>query len=365
MSFQWSCLEDRLYVTNTTKLINELEPGNYALRWDNTLKTFYLAKRGPFELPDKLYGDFSSIERYLSAFHAFDHNVGILLNGLKGTGKTLFAKKLCIESNLPVILIENEEEILEFSNKFLDFFNNPLLNECIVFIDEFEKKFCKDDEDQEILLSLYDGTSSNKLLFLMTTNEANDISKYFTNRLGRIRYRKTYESLPPEVIEAVIEDLLENQTYKGSVIEVIKDYIATYDVLINIIKECNLFNKPAYELVSELNLKKEYKFYYLESNSDKYKLTHPFKLELTLRNESMHFNRAYYPFRFSCSDGPIDVIVRSEDVEVLYDEDLEPYFYIGILHKEGQAITPKDKRYKTLPPSEKVRINVSSFPFLF
>jgi len=58
-----------------------------------------------------------------------EKNLGVIFNGLKGTGKTLSAKLLCNALNLPVVIVQHPYEGLV---NFLQ----SLCFECIVFIDE-------------------------------------------------------------------------------------------------------------------------------------------------------------------------------------------------------------------------------------
>ena len=76
-------------------------------------------------------------------------NLGIIFNGIKGTGKTISAKLLCNAIGLPVVIVQNNcDGLLPFLQS-LNF-------ECVVFIDEAEKTF-KKGEDDDILLRLIDG----------------------------------------------------------------------------------------------------------------------------------------------------------------------------------------------------------------
>ena len=72
-----------------------------------------------------------------------EKNLGVIFNGLKGTGKTLSAKLLCNALDLPVVIVQYPYEGLV---NFLQ----SLCFECIVFIDEAEKTFKKGE-----MLTLY------------------------------------------------------------------------------------------------------------------------------------------------------------------------------------------------------------------
>jgi hypothetical protein len=92
-----------------------------------------LTRTKDLSLPNKLYGDLSIVDKWIKSFNTFDKNLGILLSGLKGSGKTIYAKKFCIDSKRPVILI-NEPISGENFNRILvpvvdSETDEPILNE--------------------------------------------------------------------------------------------------------------------------------------------------------------------------------------------------------------------------------------------
>lgn len=61
-------------------------------------------------------------------------NLGVIFNGLKGTGKTIASKILSNRMNLPVVIIPSAMDNLQSFIQSLNF-------ECVVLIDEAEKTF--------------------------------------------------------------------------------------------------------------------------------------------------------------------------------------------------------------------------------
>lgn len=246
----------RFEITDVTATHSTLPTGNYMLKKDLRTGEFYLMQKESFPMPEKVYGDHSVVQRWLQSWkHNSSKNLGILLTGLKGTGKTITAQKFCMESNLPVIIINEPFEGVEF----IDFITNPKLGQCIVFIDEFEKIYHR--ENQYDMLSLMDGNYNTKLIFLLTVNEEN-ISDYLINRLNRIKYRKTYGDLEDDVIEEVINDMLVNKEHRSSIYTFFERVnMCTFDLLTNLIKEMNLFDQDAIVCGGHLNIKPEMKSY--------------------------------------------------------------------------------------------------------
>ena len=110
-----------------------------------------------------------------------EKNLGVIFNGIKGTGKTLSAKLLCNALGLPVLIVQSPYEGLV---NFLQ----SLCFECVVFIDEAEKTF-KMGEDDDVLLRLIDGVyNQTRKLYILTTNQLT-LNDNLLGRPGRIRYR--------------------------------------------------------------------------------------------------------------------------------------------------------------------------------
>ncbi len=247
---------DHFNFAEITDSYSKLPVGNYLLCFNETSGQYYLKKQEAFSIPSKIYGDYSYIKRWKTSFETTEKNLGVLLSGYKGSGKTLIARKFCADMNVPVIFITQSFK----GPAFEDFITNPLLKNSIILIDEFEKVYSNDsyEEYQESLLSIMDGIYNTHLLFLLTVNDVKDVNDKLKNRLGRVKYNKAFFSLPEDVISEVIEDLLEDATKKESILNVL-EYIPTisFDILTNIIKDMNLFNEPAEEVVKHLNLVKE------------------------------------------------------------------------------------------------------------
>lgn len=72
---------------------------------------FYLEKHADIEInEDKIYGvHMEKVNKVLNAFPNFNKNLGVILSGAKGIGKSLFSKILAVEAvkkGLPVIIVD-------------------------------------------------------------------------------------------------------------------------------------------------------------------------------------------------------------------------------------------------------------------
>lgn len=265
--------------------------GVYQLCLDPRNGQYFLSEVQKFTLPKKLYGNYDIIDRWKKSYeHNTEKNLGILLSGLKGSGKTLLAKKFCMDMNLPTIVVNEGYSGTEFIN----FLTNPALGKYILYIDEFEKiypdRYNDNEKNPSDLLSIMDGTYDTNIIFLYTINKFN-ISEYLINRLNRIKYRIHYENLDESVIDEVIEDLLINKKNKGSIYSLF-DLIGmcTYDLLINIIKEMNLFNDNALAAAKHLNLKLEPQEYSINVYYNKQKIKYFDNIILYPEDEDRVYN---------------------------------------------------------------------------
>lgn len=173
-------------------------------------------------------------------FQKSGKNLGVIFNGLKGTGKTIAAKQLCNRLGLPTIVVSKPVDgLLEFIQA-LNF-------EAAVLIDEAEKTF---DEESEILLKMIDGVYNHRRkLYILTTNELT-LDDNLIGRPGRIRYVKQFGNLELDVINEVIEDTLEDKSLADGLIRLVNSLeISTIDILKSLIEECNITGR-----IPDLNL---------------------------------------------------------------------------------------------------------------
>ena len=157
--------------------------------------------------------------------------LGVIFNGLKGTGKTIAAKLLCNRIGLPVIVISKPiDGMLEFIQS--------LHFESVILIDEAEKTF---NEEQEVLLKMIDGVYNDmRKLYILTTNKLS-IDENLLGRPGRIRYIKEFSNLSVKAVNDVIDDNLKDISLKEGVLKVVDSLeISTIDILKAIIDECNI-----------------------------------------------------------------------------------------------------------------------------
>ena len=225
-----------------------LPKGTYYVRCSPQIG-YYLEQIEDFKLPNKIYGSTEVVNRWLTSYHANQRNTGVILTGIKGSGKTLLSKKCAVDSGLPIIIIDKPYNDADF----ISFITNSELGDICIFIDEFEKVYDERGSENAIL-TILDGAFNTHNLFIFTCNLMHT-NEYLTNRPSRIRYRSHFESLPEDIINDVIEDLLQHKEYADSIRTVLSAIgVVTFDLLITLIKEVDLFNEPANVIAPYLNI---------------------------------------------------------------------------------------------------------------
>lgn len=241
MNSVWSKSGSSYRLSEISHQQQTLPAGVYRLEFNEAFGFFHLDHvQDKFSFPYKIYGvETEFIQRVKKSWDNTVGNMGVLLNGLKGTGKTVTAELICNELKLPVILIQKHYGGLVT-------FLNSIQQDVIVFIDEYEKVYNKYDNS---LLSVMDGVfrTDSRKMFLLTTNELT-IEKNMLQRPSRIRYIKSYTDLTLDVIMEVVDDKLLHKHHRDVTIKMISELpIITMDLVKSVIEEVNIHNEdPAF-----------------------------------------------------------------------------------------------------------------------
>lgn len=284
----------------------------YELKLDQFKHEFFLERLfHKFILPEKIYDlEKDLIFRVQNTFNKYNKNFGILLKGTKGTGKTIAAKIISNQLELPVILITTG--YTDMGN-----FINSINQDVIVLFDEFEKMyrlFDYEDESEENapnlanLMTLMDGvfTSDYKRLFILTTNKEY-IPDAMIARPSRIRYIKDFTDLSSATVASILNDVVTNKTLIPGLINMIKRLeIITIDIVKSMAEEANLYNTADPEFFSIFNVKKIESYYQIsQKTGEKIKI-------ISERIDSKHLRIGY---DISTDDGSYVGAIKYVDFE--------------------------------------------------
>lgn len=161
----------------------------YNLKWDRCNGVSYFEEDGSLSLPAKVYrtkSDDIFIKRVNTYFQKTSKlSTGVMLSGIKGTGKTVMAKVIAKNSNLPIIVVDEDYP----TGRINDFFRKFETPVTIIF-DEVDKHW-----DTENLLGWLDGVQTNaKKLVLFTCNNEDRVNDYLKDRCSRVRYIRHFEA---------------------------------------------------------------------------------------------------------------------------------------------------------------------------
>lgn len=264
-----------------------------------SLEGWYLEKYADeFTFDYKIYGlETEFCEHVIKTFENTTGNLGIMLTGTKGTGKTVTAKLLANAFKLPVIIVKdmggNNQGMIEYFSSF-NF-------DSILFFDEFEKNFSNEDST---ILQIMDGVYNigYRKIFLLTTNQMT-VNENLVGRPSRIRYVKKFGNLDLKTVREYLDDNLKvKEAYQDLVNYIDTLSISTIDILKSIVNEVNIHGidglTKAKEFFNVSTLEYHYSTYYASINynvfidpinKDKYSIKN------FLRDVDHHCNPIPYP----------------------------------------------------------------------
>ena len=181
------------------EIMDALPPAVYSMKFSK-MQGFWFEPMQLEPFSGKVYGEQERMAEKVERRYRMveGRNLGVLLSGPKGTGKSLFVRNLAakLSAEMPVIVVKENG-------------GQPMLSElaslkgrAVIIFDEFEKMFradatagsgcntrANDIREQETALSFFDGveTRQEKLL-LLTVNETYNLSRLLLGRPGRIHY---------------------------------------------------------------------------------------------------------------------------------------------------------------------------------
>lgn len=197
---------------NAITTYDQLPPKTYRVDYDPETRIFSLLEVHDFEIPEtKIYGQhLDKVKKVLNSMDKMNRNLGVILSGDKGIGKSLFSKCLGLKARkkgIPVILVNEYHEGIA---NFLEEIEQTVM----ILFDEYDKTFDEKKHNcQAEMLSLFDGVSAGKKLFVITCNEIQSLSQYLINRPGRFHYHFRFLYPTADEIRDYMEDKLDKQYY--------------------------------------------------------------------------------------------------------------------------------------------------------
>ena len=201
---------------DSLRVYDQLPAQSYVVRFSER-RGFYLSKYVDMEISEsKVYGVHEEkVDKVIRAFEEMKRSLGVILSGDKGIGKSLFAKMLAtraMNEGLPIIVVDTYFQGIASYIESIE-------QEALVLFDEFDKTFAEIDREQgkaspqSTLLTLFDGLSGGKKLFVVTCNNFRRLSDYLINRPGRFHYHFRFEYPSSADVREYLEDKLDRKYY--------------------------------------------------------------------------------------------------------------------------------------------------------
>ena len=242
---------------NTEGLECDLTTGMvYNINVDRYTSAISLEETSGLSLPSKVYctqRDERFIDKVINSYNLSESGfTGVMLVGLKGSGKTVMAKVIANKSGLPIINIDKNIRPYILRNLVEKLGDTSV---CFLF-DELDKIL--EDYDDSVLLQVLDGSDTKgKHMILFTCNDDNKISEYLIDRCSRIRYWRKFDEMSPSLIMEVLNDKLNDKKEVKSLTDFIKDNfeVCSFDNIVSFVKEANNYPTTTFEeLFEDMNL---------------------------------------------------------------------------------------------------------------
>ncbi len=325
--------------SDALKTYEQLPPQVYNVCF-NQRSGFFLQVTSPLEIKEeRIYGVHDNkCRKVLNSFASFNRNLGVILSGDKGIGKSLFAKLLsirAIEAGYPLLVVDTYIPGIASYIQSIE-------QECVVMFDEFDKTFGDVQAEegkaspQTELLTLFDGMMMGKKLFVVTCNELRKLNEFLVNRPGRFHYHFRFEYPTPSEITEYMQDKLAEQYWEEiqEVVSFSRKVKLNYDCLRAIAFELNA-GVSFKEAIGDLNI--------INLEKERYSIT------LKYENGMTAIRKCYY----------MDIFSDDEEVDT-WLEDKHGYEYVSV------QFDPSIAEWSTvvganIVPAEEIRLTYSNY----
>ena len=219
-------------------------------------KGFFLVKVENPQVSERTYGVHDAkAEKVVSRFLDAERNLGVILSGEKGLGKSVTGKLICLKLlalGYPVIVVDDYVPGIAV-------FLESVRQKCVVFFDEYDKVFkydCHNDYDPSTeMLTLFDGVMGGDKLFVVTCNDVMELNEYLVNRPGRFHFHLRFDYPTAEEVREYLEDQVDPEFMDqvDAVVEFSRRVNLNYDCLRAIATELN-YGEPFAEAIADLNV---------------------------------------------------------------------------------------------------------------
>jgi hypothetical protein len=184
--------------------------------------------REKFKVPTKRYGQHDAYKsKFIRTYGETPGTTGVLLTGLKGSGKSLLA-----EDTINEVIAKLQRPCLMITGAIPAPVIKRLITAmgpCVVYFDEFGKYY--EDKEREHMLTLFSDSDLQGVMFIVTSNHIHELSDYMIHRPGRFLYKINYEGMQEDAVLEVIEELKLAPAILTYILDYCKCHRISFDML--------------------------------------------------------------------------------------------------------------------------------------
>ncbi len=197
----------------------------------------------------KAYG--LEVEKHISMFaerYLADGSVSAILLGQKGSGKTMTAEATCnylLDQGLPVIYMDADIPPPLLHNQIRD------IGACVLFIDEFDKRYTE-REDRERLLTMFSDASLGNVSFIIAGNDKYRFSDFLLDRPSRFRYLIQYKGISPYIVKEICDKAGISKECGDLIMRYTCAHQASFDVVHAVVKAAKAVDSDIDKLIVQV-----------------------------------------------------------------------------------------------------------------
>lgn len=210
---------------------------------------YYLKPVKEPEVPAKIYGDAKMlVDRFMRSYvdrMKTNQSTGVMLSGLKGSGKTLtgvlLGQEMIKRGGITILINRNYT-----GDDFVSFLQS-ITQEALVLFDEFEKVYTYGT--QKKILTLFSGVNSAKKLFCLMVNDRNAVEENMNDRPDRLRYNIYFSDMSQKSIgEYLVDHKVVDYDKSLEQFQNLRDAgaVLSFDMVRAIVEEMERFNEDVY-----------------------------------------------------------------------------------------------------------------------
>lgn len=174
--------------------------------------------------------------------------VSLIALGQQGSGKSMTCEQLCnriLNDGLPVIYLDADIPPALLHNLVRD------VAPCVVFIDEFDKRYNENDDKERLLTMFSDATLAN-VSFIVAGNEKHRMSRYLLDRPSRFKYLIQFQGISPYIVEEMCAKYKISKTCTNLIMRYTSVHHASYDVVQAVVRQAAKVNSNIEQLIRDV-----------------------------------------------------------------------------------------------------------------